>query len=296
MAEHYQCQTGTTDVSGYRMFYRIYRNQRNPHGRRMLMLHGAGVDGGFTWEPTLHHLHSWGEVLVPDLRGMGGSLPLQSGQVMTREQAEQSEPEFNIEQVVEDVSALLDYLGWFEMDLAGYSFGGLVAMLLKQRRSSAFVNTYLLEPAFMERTDLSEMCQVRESYSHAAQMMREGESPEPGITQFLNLISPKRSKSLRVEHATVHRLMHRVRGFSLALDAVTDAVRRLDRETLLAAQSNVISFVGNKSLDTMKACHQYQQEHRNSWQYFEVAGADHSLPFQKPTRIADILERSVSNI
>ena len=304
MAEHYQCQTGHLPTNGYQIFYRIYRNPHCHSGRRMLMLHGAGVDGGFTWEPTLHHLHSWSEVLVPDLRGMGRSVPLEHNQGLGvplkhdqgSDVVEARDTAFVIEDVVDDVQALLDHLGWFEMDLAGYSFGGLTAMLMKQRRPSAFVNTYLLEPAFMERVDLEEMRQVRETYSQAAAMMRDLPEPETGITQFLDQISPRRSKSQRVEHATVHRLKNRVLGFSYALDAVTDAVQRLDRDALLEAQQRVISFVGKKSLETMKECHQLQQDGFDDWQYVEVVGCDHSLPFQKPSRIADIMERSVSNL
>ncbi len=285
MSEHYQCETATLDRPDYRIFYRIYRNQHNPDGRKILMLHGAGVDGAFTWEPMLRHLSHWGTLLVPDLRGMGYSLPLPEGR---------AESAFSVEEVVSDVASLLDYLGWFESDLAGYSFGGLAAMLLKQQRPAAFKKTYLLEPALLERPDLDEMREVRGNYSAAARMMREEEPVELGITHFLDLISPKRSKSARVEHATVHRLKNRVLGLSYALDAVTDAVQRLDRASILATQENVDSFVGGKSLGSMKDCHQKIAETRKDWQYHEIGGTDHSLPFQKPSKIAEIIQRTVS--
>lgn len=285
MSEHYQCQTASLDLADYRLFYRLYRNEHNPNGRKVLMLHGAGVDGAFTWEPMMGHLSCWGTLLVPDLRGMGQSVPLPLGR---------EESPFTVEQVVSDVSALLDYLGWFESDLAGYSFGGLVAMLLKQQRPSAFRKTYLLEPALLERPDVDEMREVRGNYSVAARMMRDALDPETGIAHFLDLISPRRSKNARVEHATVHRLKNRVLGLSYALDAVTDAVRRLDRQSILAAQSDVLSFVGGKSLDSMKACHQAIAEQRSDWHYCEVVGTDHSLPFQKPSKIADSIQRSLT--
>ena len=284
MTEHYQCQTAAIDLADYRLFYRIYRNQHNPNGRKILMLHGAGVDGAFTWEPMLRHLSHWGTLLIPDLRGMGQSVPLPE---------DREESAFTVEQVVEDVRALLDYLGWFECDLAGYSFGGLIAMLLKQQRSSGFQKTYLLESALLERPDLNEMRDVRENYSIAAKMMREQTPEELGITYFLNLISPKRSKAIRVEHATVHRLKHRVLGLSYALDAVTDAVQRLDRAEILAVQGDVNSFVGGKSLDTVKACHQDISGQRDDWHYHEIGGTDHSLPFQKSSKIAEIIQRTL---
>lgn len=285
MSEHYQCETASLDRPDYRIFYRVYRNLHNPDGREILMLHGAGVDGGFTWEPMLRHLSHWGTLLVPDLRGVGQSVPLPEGR---------EETAFTVEEVVGDVSALLDYLGWFESDLAGYSFGGLVAMLLKQQRPVAFKKTYLLEPALLERPDLDEMREVRGNYSVAAQMMRTEEPVEKGITQFLDLISPKRSKSARVEHATVHRLKNRVLGLSYALDAVTDAVQRLDRASILSVQENVDSFVGGKSLESMKACHQQIASERDDWQYHEIGGTDHSLPFQKPSKIAEIIQRTIA--
>lgn len=284
MSEHYQCDAAVLDRPDYRIHYRIYRNLQHPDGRKMLMLHGAGVDGAFTWEPMLRHLSHWGTFLVPDLRGMGQSIPLPEGR---------QETAFSVEQVVTDMAALLDYLGWFESDLTGYSFGGLVAMLLKQQRPSAFRNTYLLEPALLERTDTEEMRAVRGNYSAAAQMMREQPPVEAGITHFLDLISPRRSKSVRVEHATVHRLKHRVLGLSYALDAVTEAVNRLDREAILAAQQRVHSFVGARSLESMQVCHRQLADQRDDWRYHVIGGTDHSLPFQKPSKIAGIMQRSL---
>lgn len=302
MAEHYQCVTDTVRVADYQIFFRIYRNSRNPQGRRILMLHGAGVNGSYTWEPLLHHLHSWGEILVPDLRGMGESLPVEEGRVLTRAQAEKTEPSYELTQILDDLDALVSYIGWSEMDLAGYSFGGLIAMLAKQRHPERFRKTYLLEPALLERADHDALHQVFAGYKEVAESIRtvpRGQQAEAliqiAIVQFLDLISPVRSMSARMEHATIHRLMYRARGFSLALSAVVAIVDTLDRTVLIEAQDDVICFAGKRSPEALRLHYQAIMDSRSDWRYCEIVGADHSLPFQKPSRIADIFERSVQN-
>ncbi|GAB2794107.1 hypothetical protein GCM10027040_20430 [Halomonas shantousis] len=245
----------------------------------LLLLHGAGVAGGLTWLPMVEHLQAWRTLLIPDLRGMGETRA-PDGQ----------ERAFTLDEVVTDVEALLDVQGVECCDVIGYSFGGLVAMRLKQRLEKRIGKTGLLEPALLERGDREVMIQVREGYAEAAERIRWADSAKKGIVAFLDLIAPHRSKNPRVEHLMIKRLAHRPLGFANALDCVTDAVRHLDREALLAAQRDVISIVGERSLSAMKAYHAAIAQSRDDWRYHELPGTDHSLPFQKPRRIAATLQ------
>lgn len=250
--------------------------RRDGQGRgTLLLLHGAGVGGELTWAPMVGHLVPWRVLLVPDLRGTGET-----------HDRDGDERPFSLDQVVDDVIALLDSQGIDRLDVVGYSFGGLVAMRLKQRLGERIARLGLLEPALLEREDHAAMVQVREGYTEAARWMRSGESPERGIVAFLDLISPHRTRNPRAERLSVNRLAHRPRGFANALDCVTDAVHRLDRQALLTAQREVVSIVGGKSLTAMKAYHALLERTRDDWRFIELPGTDHSLPFQKPRRIA----------
>ncbi|BBO55261.1 alpha/beta fold hydrolase [Cobetia sp. AM6] len=265
------------------IFWQRLKRHDAQGGRRLLMLHGAGVAGTLTWAPLVGHLTAHDELIIPDLRGMGQTLAPQGG-----------EPPFTLEQVVEDVMALIETQRITHFDLIGYSFGGLVAMRLVQRlraeRPEVKVGDIsLLEPALLERECHATMLKVREGYAEAARAMREASSPEAGITAFLDLISPHRTRNPRAERMMVARLAHRHLGFANALDCVTHAVREIDREALLAdvlaSGTEVRSLVGGKSPQTLRDYHSLLAERHAGWQSLEIPGTDHSLPFQKPRRI-----------
>ncbi|WP_158772797.1 alpha/beta fold hydrolase [Cobetia sp. L2A1] len=265
------------------IFWQRLIRREGQGGRRLLMLHGAGVAGTLTWSPLVGHLRAHDELIIPDLRGMGETMAPEGG-----------EPSFTLEQVVDDVMALLETQRITHFDLLGYSFGGLVAMKLAQRlrheRPEVRIgNISLLEPALLERECHSTMLKVREGYAEAARAMREAASPETGITTFLDLISPHRTRNPRAERMMVARLAHRHLGFANALDCVTHAVREIDREALLAdvlaVGGEVRSMVGGKSPDTLREYHDLLARRHSGWQSLEIPGTDHSLPFQKPRRI-----------
>lgn len=254
--------------------YRIYRNEQVPPGRRLLLIHGAGVAGVDTWHLLSAHLAHWHEILIPDLRGAGESC-FPDGK----------EYAFRVEDLVHDMTALLDHLAWWQFDLGGYSLGGLVSMLLKQRYPDRIGKQYLLESAVLDRPDWHSTVQLRQRYSEAAVHLRD-DNQERGIVQFLDTISPNRRVSPQVEAVAVKRLARRPLGFAYALDSVTDAISRLDRDRLIAAQGDVSSFIGGLSVDLMHQLHKGMAEQLPNWHYFMVPGTDHSLPFQKPRQIA----------
>lgn len=252
----------------------------------LLLLHGAGVAGELTWQPMVGYLGSWREIIIPDLRGMGAT-----------HAPDRCEHPFELDDVVEDIEALLNTLNIeYLAAVVGYSFGGLVAMRLKQRVGARIARMGLLEPALLEREDRATMVKVREAYAEAAERIRQAGSPEAGIIAFLDLIAPNRSRNPRAERMSIARLAHRPLGFANALDCVTRAVRHLDREQLLKEQRNTMSIVGGNSPATMKHYHALLDQVRDDWTFHELPGTDHSLPFQKPRRIASLLEKHLSSL
>lgn len=267
----------TLDLPGQSVFFRRLDGESNE--RPLLLLHGAGVAGELTWGPMLRWLKPRSSILIPDLRGAGET-----------HDPDGAEQRFTATEVVDDIVALLGDQGIDQVDVAGYSFGGLMAMLLKQRLGARIGYQTLLEPGLLERADLHEMRDARSGYQQAANAIRGGE-PAAGIRQFLDNIAPHRSRTPRTEELITARLGRRPLGFANALDCVTDAIITLDRDRLLDAQDNVTSLVGGKSPETLKSYHHWLAAHYNQWDTLEISGTDHSLPFQKPRRIAAIIDR-----
>ena len=264
------------------VYYRIYRCSAYAE-RRLLLLHGGGVDGRITWEPILAHLLHWSEILVPDLRGTGKThFP------------DHQEHAFETSEVVADMGALLDSLGWKTFDLGGYSYGGLIAMQLKMARPAAVGKTYLFEPSLLSGTDEQALLTRREVLLQAARKLRIDEELECGLQIFLDAVSPWRSRNSRNEEIVRARLAHRPKGLAAIIEAVTHAARSLDRTQLIAAQQQVSSFVGERSSgEIFDFCRQLALL-RTDWTCHMVSGADHALPFQKPEAIAALMSADIS--
>lgn len=258
--------------------YRLYKHPDPQRSRRLVMLHGAGVAGEDTWAAISGMVTGWGEILVPDQRGTG----------QTR-YPDGEEHAFTVNELVNDLSALVDHLGWWQFDLAGYSMGGMVALLYKQRCHDRVQKQYLLEAAVLDRPCWESTVTLRQQYTEAAVHLR-GASAETGIKAFLDTISPNRKLAPQAELLTIQRLGQRPLGFANALNCVTTAINELDRESLVAAQGDVTSFIGGHSVDLMHQYHRDLAERLPNWHYFMVPGTDHSLPFQKPRQIARIMD------
>ncbi|MCP8687399.1 alpha/beta fold hydrolase [Marinobacterium sedimentorum] len=258
--------------------YRLYHNEAAVSDRQLVLLHGAGVAGLDTWHALTAFTQQWRWILVPDQRGMGD----------THSPDGQEHP-YVIQELVADLEALVDHLGWQMFDLGGYSLGGLVAMLFKQRHSLRVGKQYLLESAILDRPDWNSTVALRQRYSHVVGHLS-GSDAAQGITQFLDAISPDRKIKPEAERMMVSRLAARPLGFANALNAVTRAINEVSRDEIVAAQGDVSSFIGGRSVDPMHQYHRHLAERLPNWHYFLVAGTDHSLPFQKPRQIATIME------
>ena len=275
-----QPESQTLNVGELRLAYRVYRPGEcaSDNPRRLLLVHGAGVAGRNTWEALIHFLTRWDEILVPDLRGAGDT-----------HWVDGLERPFEVEDLVDDLVQLLAHLGWDEFDLGGYSLGGLVSMLLKQQLKDRVAKQYLLESAILDRENWQDTVEIRENYALAARDLH-GSDAESGIKKFLDTISPNRKVSPSVEKLTIARLGERASGFAHSLQAVTSAIKKLDREALLAAQGDVSSFIGGLSVDPMHQLHRGLAERLPNWHYFLIPGTDHSLPYQKPRQIAQTMD------
>ena len=274
------CTKDILHLSDQNLFYRIYRLDQAPP-RRLLLLHGGGVAGKITWGRILPHLAHWDEILVPDLRGTGKTC-----------YPDQRDHNFEVEDVVADVKALLGHLGWASFDLGGYSYGGLVAMLLKAATPAAVAKTYLLEPALLGSMNDAEANVSHELMLRAAAQLRQPECVEKGLELFLDAVAPNRKRGSTNEKIIRERLSHRPEGLASTIESVSRAGKRLGRDALIATQAHVSSFIGDRSHPEVYDLCRKIAASRTDWACHLIAGADHALPFQKPEIIAELINQA----
>jgi pimeloyl-ACP methyl ester carboxylesterase len=244
----------------------------------LVLLHGAGVASEATWYPMLATFQSYRRVICPDLRGMGQSHAIDF-----------EDRSITANVVADDVDAILDELSVRRCQMVGYSFGGLIALMVNVRNPGVIDDLVLLEPALLERSSLEALRELRSLYLVASVSLLTEDDPIIGVTQFLDLISPNRSTHPRVEHMTVQRLASRPKGLAYSLMAVNDAVWNIDRMELIDQAPRTLSLVGSKTVDDAHAFHQILAASKEKWFYQSVPGVDHALPYQKPGVCAELI-------
>lgn len=267
-----------------RIAYRLYENPEAQSDRVCLLLHGAGVAGEITYSPMLPYFTQWRWMLVPDLKGMGDSFHHHG-----------EEGAVSVTELTDEVEALLAHVKWDDFDLVAYSLGGLVALNLNYQRSlqgKKKVKMALLEPASLDREDLSTLMDVRQKYRHASKLIRDTGDVELGVASFMDGVSPNRRKHPVAEATTQSRLAYRPFGFAYALDAVTDHVALMVnephiRQAMIDASEQVFLFSGELSHEALRQHYDLLSEQNAAWQHKTLSACDHSLPFQKPRQIAN---------
>lgn len=98
----------TIDVNGVRLAY-----DRRGTGTPMVLLHGFPLDHHL-WDEVIPLLEDQFDLILPDLRGFGGSSTVDSF--------------YSMEDYASDVAALLDHLDIQKAAIVGHSMGGYVAL------------------------------------------------------------------------------------------------------------------------------------------------------------------------
>lgn len=98
----------TVQVNGIRLAY-----ERRGTGAPLVLLHGYPLDHHL-WDDVAPLLQDTFDLIVPDLRGFGGSSTVESF--------------YTMEDMASDIAALLDQLGIQKAAIVGHSMGGYVAL------------------------------------------------------------------------------------------------------------------------------------------------------------------------
>lgn len=102
-----------TNLNGIRMRY-----EDVGEGKAVLLLHAFPLSGAM-WRRQIEALQDGYRVIVPDLRGFGGT--------------DAPPGPYPMEQMADDVAALLEYLGVERAAVAGLSMGGYIALAFWRR-------------------------------------------------------------------------------------------------------------------------------------------------------------------
>lgn len=141
-------------------------------GPTVLLVHGFGASASWLWYPQVEDLARDHRVILPDLLWFGDS--------------SSTERDFSIDHQVHMVEALLDKLGEREIDVAGVSYGGLVAHELASDRAGAVRRLILVDTPgrAYTRRDYDELCR-RFGVDHLGKVLVP-RSPS-GVTTLLGL-------------------------------------------------------------------------------------------------------------
>lgn len=126
-------RTITLDIDGGPMVVDIY-DPPSPTARPpLLLIHGWGGSGRY-WKATVDRLGNEYSIIVPDLPGVGRSLPVRGAR--------------NIFNQAAAVEALIDHLGIGSLYVVGHSMGAAIAILFATRRPALIPRLVLTAVSF----------------------------------------------------------------------------------------------------------------------------------------------------
>ncbi|WP_372636575.1 alpha/beta fold hydrolase [Cohnella sp.] len=137
-------------------------------GEPLVLLHGFCGSRGY-WEKTLPHLAEFGRVIAPDLRGHGNS------------DAAGAEDRYAMEELADDVAALMDELKLTKISLFGHSLGGYAALAFAEKYPERLSTLGLVHSTAFPDTE-----QAKENRLKAVEAIR-----SQGVASFVDGLVPK---------------------------------------------------------------------------------------------------------
>jgi pimeloyl-ACP methyl ester carboxylesterase len=253
--------------------------------KSLLLLHGAGVAGELTWTFIVNYLEHWDEILVPDLLGMGGSYFDSSDR-----------QEFSIEDICNTLLSLLHHHQWSSFDLVGYSLGGLVALELNKESQPDFHvgKMCLIEPALFSDQSLQAALLFRSAFTPISANIKSNPDNPQHFIDFLDLVSPKRKRSEKMDLLAVQRLQQRPYGFANALAAVSEYAKQLNEPKLQALLRGIplgVGIIGGLSSPGLFHAQEKIKQVQPAWQIETIPNVDHSLVYVRPKVVAQLLNQ-----
>jgi len=255
-------------INGIDMNYEVHGE-----GEPILFVHGFPLSGEM-WKSAASELKNSNKVIVPDLRGHGGSAATQDA---------------SMTDYANDLAALLDHLQETRPAIiVGLSMGGYVAMEFF-RRHRARVRAMVLADTRAE-ADTPEAAKGRKDTSE--KVLKDGSKvvAEAMIGKLFAADAPAdmKSKWQSIMAATPPT------GTAAALLAM--AGRPDSTATLQSMAVPVLVVVGDKDVITPPDCAQRMHAAAKNSQLETISGAGHMAPVEKPAEFNRILKKFVEQV
>ena len=109
---------------------------RDRHKPPLILLHGL-ADCAMVWSSLAEHLANEYDLVAPDLRGHGESSKPETG--------------YSSLEIIDDLEALLDHLGWERVHVLGHSWGGKLATIWATNNPHRFSSLILVDPFYVDK-------------------------------------------------------------------------------------------------------------------------------------------------
>jgi 3-oxoadipate enol-lactonase len=231
-------------------------------GPVVLMLHGFPFDRSM-WRGQIEKLSSSFRVIAPDLRGHGGTTVTSGPSTM--------------EEVAEDVSALLDELNVPRAVLCGLSMGGYVALALYRAHPERVRALVLADTR--PQADTEDARRAREE--NARRALSEGMQPIADA-MLPKLLSPRTRESAPEVIARVREMMLGVNAEGAAAALRGMALRRDQTDLLSKIDVPALVIVGSEDAVTPPADAEAMRERIEGSRLVIIEGAGHVSNIERP--------------
>lgn len=190
------------EVNGVRLAY-----ERRGKGTAMVLLHGFPLDHHL-WDEVVPLLEDRFDLIIPDLRGFGGSSTVDSF--------------YSMEDYASDIAALLDHLGIIKAAIVGHSMGGYVALAFARLYPERVSGLGLVSSQVLADTEERK----KGRYKSAAEVA------DKGIASVVEAMTPKFTNDPRLQdYARKSMEGQQPAGYIGALKAMAE---RVDSTSLLS--------------------------------------------------------------
>lgn len=248
----------TIDVNGIRLAY-----DRRGKGTPMVLLHGFPLDHHL-WDEVVPLLEDQFDLIIPDLRGFGGSSTVDSF--------------YSMEDYASDVAALLDHLGIPKAAIVGHSMGGYAALAFARLFPDRVSGLGLVSSQVLD--DAPERKEGR--YKSAAEVA------DKGIASVVETMAPKFTSDTRLqEYARTSMEKQQPAAYIGALKAMAE---RVDSTPLLSTINYPVVLIHGDadSLIPVDRAREVKASFPQS-HFVEIRGAGHMPMMEAKEQTAEAL-------
>lgn len=242
-------------------------------GEAVVLLHGFCGSAQY-WEKVIPYLSGNYRVIAPDLRGHGSS--------------DAPKGAYSVEQMADDVLALLDHLEISKATLLGHSLGGYITLSFAQRHASRLNGFGLIHSTGFP--DSEEAKEKRLASVNAIQSQ--------GITEFVDGLVPALFSPATGEASP--QLIERAKEIGYrtppqgAIGAALAMRERPDRRDVISSSELPVLLVAGAEDGLIPADKTFTSTKPNITQA-TISGAGHMSLFEAPERLSEIIKDFLSN-